>query len=109
MPTNAEVGKVQLGVTHMTPLQGCALNSIKMRNMGKAKTKKSKNPEAEERKLDPGKTPRNPHSQSCIRESFMTEIMNEWALSTTEDNLATTRDPISVQAWKESSMHGIPL
>ena len=23
MPTNAEVGKVQVGVTHMTPLQLC--------------------------------------------------------------------------------------
>ena len=35
----------------------------------------------------------------------MTEIMNEWGLSTTEDNLATARDPRSVKAWKESSMH----
>ena len=60
MPTNAEVGKVQLGVTHMTPVQGCALSSIKMRNIGKGKKKikKSKNPEAEERKVDPG-TERN--------------------------------------------------
>ena len=72
----------------------------------------SKNPEDEERKLDPG-TPRNteepqgiPHSQLCVREVFMTGIMNEWSMSMIENNLATLRDLSSVQAWRESSKHG---
>ena len=72
----------------------------------------SKNPEEEERRVDPG-TARNteepqgiPHSQSCIREVFPTGITNEWAMSMTEDNLATPRDLRLVQAWKESSKHG---
>ena len=62
----------------------------------------SKNPEKEERKVDPG-TVRNteepqgiPHLQLCIREVFTTGIMNDWAMSVIEDNLATPRDPSSV-------------
>ena len=47
-----------------------------------------------------------PHLQSCVREVYMTGIMNEWAMSTIEDNLATLRERISSQAWKESSKHG---
>ena len=35
----------------------------------------------------------------------MTGITNEWAMIMTEDNLATPREPRSVQAWKESSKH----
>ena len=59
----------------------------------------SKNPEEEERRVDPG-TARNPEEslgipylQSCVREAFMTGITNEWGMSMTEDNLATPRDP----------------
>ena len=32
--------------------------------------------------------------------------MNEWAMSTIEDNSTTLRDPSSVRAWMESSMYG---
>ena len=32
--------------------------------------------------------------------------MNEWVMSTIEDNLASPRVPISVQAWIKSSKHG---
>ena len=72
----------------------------------------SKNPDDDERKVDPG-TVRNteepqeiPHSQSCIREGFTTGIMNDWAMSTIEDNLATPRDLSSFGVWIESSRHG---
>ena len=72
----------------------------------------SNNPEEDERRVDPG-TVRNteepqgiPHSQLYIREVFMTGITNEWAMSMTEDNLASPRDPSSLQAWTESSKHG---
>ena len=67
----------------------------------------SKIPDDEERKVDPG-TGRNteepqgiPHLQSCVREVFMTGIMNDWSMSTIEDNLATLRDPSSVRSWRE--------
>ena len=43
--------------------------------------------------------------QSYISNVFMTGIMNEWAMSTIEDNLATPRVPNSVQAWIESSKY----
>ena len=72
----------------------------------------SKNPEDEERKVDPGtvrttEEPQGiPHSQSCIRQVFTTGILKEWALSTIEDKLAIPRDPRSVQSWRESSTHG---
>ena len=36
----------------------------------------------------------------------MTGIMIEWAMSTIEDNLATSRVPSSALAWTESSKHG---
>ena len=66
----------------------------------------SKNPEDDETKVGPG-TPRNieepqgtPLMQLYI---FMTQVMNEWAMSTNEDNSATPRVPSSVRAWMESS------
>ena len=69
----------------------------------------SKNPEANERKVGRG-TPRNteepqgtPLTQSYI---FMTQVMNEWAMSTIEDNSATPRVPSSVRALMESSKYG---
>ena len=69
----------------------------------------SKNSEDDERKAGPG-TPRNteepqgtPPTQSYV---FTTQVMNEWAMSTIEDNAATSRDPISVRAWMVSSKYG---
>ena len=59
----------------------------------------SKNSEDDERKVGPG-TPRNteepqgtPPAQSYVS---TTQVMNEWAMSTIEDKLATPRDPSSV-------------
>ena len=37
---------------------------------------------------------------------FMTGIVNEWAMSTIEDNSATPRVPSSVRSWMESSKYG---
>ena len=72
----------------------------------------SKNPEDDERKVDPG-TARNteepqgtPLMQSYISNIFMTGVMNEWTMHTIEDNSATPRVPSSVRAWIESSKHG---
>ena len=69
----------------------------------------SKNSEDEERKVGPG-TPRNskepqgtPPMQSYVS---MTQVMNEWAMSTIEDNSATPRYLSSVRAWMESSKYG---
>ena len=71
----------------------------------------SKNPEGltYERKVGPG-TPRNteepqetPLTQSYV---FTTQVMNEWAMSTIEDNSETPRDTSSVRAWIELSKYG---
>ena len=69
----------------------------------------SKNSEDYERKVGPG-TPRNteepqgtPLTQLYV---FTTQVMNKWAMSTIEDNLATLRFPSSVRAWMESSKYG---
>ena len=69
----------------------------------------SKNSEDEERKVGLG-TSRNieehqgiPPMQSHV---FTTQVTNEWAMSTIEDNSATPRDPSSVRAWMESSKYG---
>ena len=69
----------------------------------------SKNTEDYERKVGPG-TARNteepqgtPPMQLYV---FMTGIMNEWAMSTIEDNSATPRVPSSVRSWMESSKYG---
>ena len=65
----------------------------------------SKNPEDYERKEGPG-TPRNteePQGTSLTQSYvFMTQVMNEWAMSTIEDNSATPRVLSSVRAWMES-------
>ena len=54
----------------------------------------SKNPEADERKVGPGEEPQGtPLMQLYISNVFTTGIMNEWAMSTIEDNLATPRVP----------------
>ena len=37
---------------------------------------------------------------------FATQVMNEWAMSTIEDNSASPRVPSSVRAWMESSKYG---
>ena len=72
----------------------------------------SKNPEDDERKVDPG-TARNteepqgtPLIQLYISNAFTTGIMSEWAMSMIEDNLATLRVPSSVRAWIEFSKYG---
>ena len=77
---------------------------------GDGETKlESKIHDAYERKVGPG-TPRNteepqgtPPMQSYV---FTTQVTNEWAMSTIEDNSATPRDPSSVRAWMESSKYG---
>ena len=62
----------------------------------------SKNPEDDERKVGPG-TPRNteepqgtPLMQLYVSNIFMTQVTNEWAMITIEDNSATPRVPSSV-------------
>ena len=74
--------------------------------------KESKNPDDDERKVDP-RTARKteepqgiPLTQLYISNVFTTGIMSEWAMSTIEDNLATARVMSSVQAWIESTKHG---
>ena len=69
----------------------------------------AKNSEDDERKVGPG-TPRNtmepqqtPPTQTNV---FTTQVTNEWAMSTIENNSATPRDLSSVQAWMESSKYG---
>ena len=59
----------------------------------------SKNPDDDERKLDPGAA-RNteepqgiPLMQLYVSNIYMTGIMYEWVMSTIEDNLPTPRDP----------------
>ena len=61
------------------------------------KKQESKNPEDDERKVSPG-TARNieesqgtPPTQLYVSNVFTTGIMNEWAMSMIEDNLATLR------------------
>ena len=68
-----------------------------------------KNSEDDERKVGPG-TPRNtiepqqtPPTQSNV---FTTQVTNEWAISTIENNSATPRDLSSFRAWMESSKYG---
>ena len=72
----------------------------------------SKNPDDDERKVDPG-TARNteepqeiPLMQSYVSSIFTTGIMRERAMSTIEDNLATWRVLSSVRSWIESSKNG---
>ena len=55
-------------------------------------------------------TPRNTEEPqgTPLTQSYVstTQVMNEWAMSTIEDNSATPRDPSSVRAWMESSKYG---
>ena len=69
----------------------------------------AKTSEDDERKVGPG-TPRNtkepqrtPLTQTNV---FTTQVTNEWAMSTIENNSATPRDLSSVRAWMESSKYG---
>ena len=84
----------------------------KNENVGDENKQESKNPEDDERKVDPG-TARNteepqgtPLLQSYISNVFMTGITSEWVMSTIEDNLETPRFPSSVRPWIEYSKHG---
>ena len=99
---------------HVTFAMMCYENSEeeKYENGEEENKQESKNPDDDESKVDPG-TPRNteepqgiPLTQSYVGDVFMTGIMSDWVMSTIEDNLATPRDPSSVQAWIESSRHG---
>ena len=88
------------------------LKKIKI-GMGMMRNKQeSKTPDADESNVGPG-TPRNteepqgtPLTQPYVSKVFMTQVMNEQAMSTNEDNTATPRVPSSVRAWMESSNHG---
>ena len=69
----------------------------------------AKHSEDDERKVGPG-TPRNtmepqrtPLTQTNV---FTTQVTNEWAMSTIENNSATPRDLSSVRSWMESSKYG---
>ena len=72
---------------------------------GEENKQESKNPDAQERKVVPGKV-RNteepqgiPLMQLYISDVFMTGIMSDWVMSMLEDNVATPRDPSSLRAW----------
>ena len=89
---------------HVTFSMMCYENSEEKKNEnGEEENKQeSKNPEDDEGKVDPG-TVRNteepqgtPLMQLYISNVFMTGITSEWAMSTIEDNLVTTRFPSSV-------------
>ena len=77
---------------------------------GDGETKlESKNSEEYESKVGPG-TPRNTEEPQGTPPTQLyvstTQVMNEWAMSTIEDNSATPRYPSSVRAWMESSKYG---
>ena len=69
----------------------------------------SKHPDDDERKVGPG-SPRNTGEPQGTQPTqsyvFTTQVTNEWAMSTIEDNSATPREPSSVRAWMESSKYG---
>ena len=46
---------------------------------------------------------RTPTTQTNV---FTTQVTNEWAMSTIENNSATPSDLSSVRAWMESSKYG---
>ena len=78
-------------------------------NGGGENKQESTYPEDDESKVGPG-SPRNteepqatPLMQLYI---FMTEVKNEWAMSTIEDKSATPRVPSSVRAWMEYLKYG---
>ena len=78
--------------------------------MGRGNKLESKNPDDDERKVDPGtartlKTQGTLLTQSYVSNIFMTEIPHEWVMSTIEDKLASPTVLSSVQACIESSRH----
>ena len=81
----------------------------KYENGEEGNKQESKNPDDDERNVDPG-TARNteepqgiPLMQLYISNVFTTGITSEWAMSMIEDNLATPRVPSSFRAWTELS------
>ena len=98
---------------HVTFAMTCYENSEEEKyENGGEENKQAKNPEDDERKVDPG-TARNteepqgiPLTQLYVSNIVTTGITNEWAMITIEDNLTTPRVPRSVQVWIESSKHG---
>ena len=79
----------------------------KMRMEVMKTSKNQKNPEDDERNVDPG-TARNteepqgtPLMQLYVSSVFTTGITNEWMMSMIDDNLASPRVPSSVLVWIE--------
>ena len=80
----------------------------KMRMEVMKTSKNQKNPEDDERKVDPGTAGNTEEPQGTplmllyVSSVFTTGIMNEWTMSMIEDNLAISRVTSSVLAWIES-------
>ena len=98
---------------HITFAMTCYENceEEKYENGEEENKQQSKNPDDDERKVDPGtarteESQGTPLMQSYISNVFMTEIMSEWAMSIIEDNSANPRALSLVQACIESSKHG---
>ena len=88
---------------HVTFAMMCYENSEEEKcEIGEEENKQeSKNPDDDERKVDPGtarntEEPQGTHlMQLYISNVFMTGITSEWAMSTFEDNVAPPRVPSS--------------
>ena len=89
---------------HVTFAMMCSDNSEeeKYENGEEENKQESKNPDDDERKVDPGKA-RNTEEpqeiilmQSYVSDVSTTVITSDWVMSTIEDNLATPRYPSSV-------------
>ena len=89
---------------HVTFAMMCYENSEeeKYENGEEENKQESKNPDADERKVDPGiarntEEPQGtPLTQLYVSNVFTSGITSEWAMSMTEDNMATTRVTRSV-------------
>ena len=99
---------------HDTFAMMCSENSEeeKYENGEEENKQESKNPDDDERKVNPG-TARNteepqgiPLTELYISDNFMNGIMSDWAMSMNEDNLSTLRELSLVRAWIASSNHG---
>ena len=95
---------------HDTFAMTCYENSEeeKYENGEEENNQQSKNPDVDERKVDPLRA-RNteepqgtPLRKSYISNVFMTGITSEWVMSMIENNMETPRVPRSVRAWIES-------
>ena len=101
---SAEVIKNQVGMAIMRPLPRHVSKMQKMIKMRIGMMKTGFNQRLlkmmkEKRVLEH----RTPPTQLYVS---TTQVTNEWAMSTIEDNSATPRDLSSVRAWMESSKYG---